>query len=483
MSSFINTNVSSLTAQRNLSVNQSSLANSMQRLSSGLRINSAKDDAAGLAISQRMTAQINGLDQAARNANDAISLSQTAEGALGSISDNLQRIRQLSVQAANGTNSASDRQAIQAEVTQLQQEINRVAGTTQFNGLNLLDGSLNDTAFQVGANANQTISMSISSAMGSALGNNKVASYTASTSSMAAAKGGTANNASTQTVTISGNGATSDDIAITAGETAKAIAAAINAAAGSTGVSATATTTATITNVGAGTATMTLTGAAAVDISATITDSTDLSALAQAVNAQSSTTGITATADKSGNLVLTSATGDDIKVQTSDTTSGVGMTAATLAGADGTGVTVDSTGVTVGGQLALNASSAFTVQSDVVDNIISGTSQSSSLNSVSSIDVSTAQGATDALGVIDSALNTINNQRANLGAIQNRFTSTITNLSTSTMNLTASRSSIQDADFAAETANLSRSQILQQAGVAMVAQANQMPQGVLALLR
>ena len=480
MSSFINTNVSSLTAQRNLSVNQSSLANSMQRLSSGLRINSAKDDAAGLAISQRMTAQINGLDQAARNANDAISLSQTAEGALGSIGDNLQRIRQLSVQAVNGTNSSSDRQAIQAEVTQLQQEINRVAGTTQFNGLNLLDGSLKDTAFQVGANANQTISMSISSAMGSALGNYKAAS-SAAVDGISAEMYGSANAVKSQNVAISGNGATSGAIAITAGETAKAIAAAINAAAGSTGVSATATTTATISNVQTGTATMTLTGAAAVEISATITDTADLSALAQAVNAQSSTTGITATADKSGNLVLTSITGDDIRA---NSYAGGAMGSAKIAGLTGSSMYIAFGDFTVEGHLSLNASSAFVVSGQGSnDTVFAANAASSSLNSLSSIDVSTAQGATDALGVIDSALNTINNQRANLGAIQNRFTSTITNLSTSTMNLTASRSSIQDADFAAETANLSRSQILQQAGVAMVAQANQMPQGVLALLR
>ena len=441
MSSFINTNVSSLTAQRNLSVNQSSLANSMQRLSSGLRINSAKDDAAGLAISQRMTAQINGLDQAARNANDAISLSQTAEGALGSISDNLQRIRQLSVQAVNGTNSASDRQAIQAEVTQLQAEINRVAGTTQFNGLNLLDGSLKDTAFQVGANANQTISMSISSALGSALGNNKVASSTAAWT-ISTAKFDVYNWVQSQDVTISGNGATSGTIAINNHDSAKTIAAAINAAAWATGVSASATTTATLSGVSAGTATMTLTGAASVTISATITNTSDLSALADAVNAQSSTTGITATADKSGNLVLTSATGDDIKVEINPNE---GMNYAELTGLIGPPRPLAfSYVVTVGGQLSLNASSAFVVSGQGSnDTVFAANAASSSLDSVSSIDVSTAQGASDALGVVDSALNTINNQRANLGAIQNRFTSTITNLSTSTMNLTASRSSIQ----------------------------------------
>src|SRR5512135_1188316 len=171
MAQIINTNMASLNAQRNLSTSQNALSVSLQRLSSGLRINSAKDDAAGLAISSRMTSQINGLNQAARNANDGISLAQTAEGALGTISDNLQRMRELAVQAANGTNSASDRTALQAEITQLVAEINRVASTTTFNGTNLLDGSLNNAQFQVGANANEVINAAITNASASAIGN------------------------------------------------------------------------------------------------------------------------------------------------------------------------------------------------------------------------------------------------------------------------------------------------------------------------
>ena len=171
MAAVINTNISSLNSQRNLTSSQASLATSLQRLSSGLRINSAKDDAAGLAISDRMTSQINGLNQAARNANDGISMTQTAEGGLATATDLLQRMRTLAVQAANGTNSASDRASLQEEVGQLQQELNRVANTTQFNGQNVLDGSLSNAQFQVGANANQTINFSIGNTQASAIGN------------------------------------------------------------------------------------------------------------------------------------------------------------------------------------------------------------------------------------------------------------------------------------------------------------------------
>ncbi|RTL24003.1 MAG: flagellin, partial [Burkholderiales bacterium] len=216
----INTNLNSLNAQINLNTNQNALSTAISRLSSGLRINGAKDDAAGLAISERFTSQINGLAQAARNANDGISLAQTAEGALGSIGNNLQRIRQLAVQSANATNSASDRTALQQEVTQLQQEIDRVATQTQFNGLNLLDGSFSAQQFQVGANANQTISISsINSARSSALG--VYQGFTLANQSIGTAS----NTAAALTVTVGGNPAVAlGSVAVDA----KAIAAAIN---------------------------------------------------------------------------------------------------------------------------------------------------------------------------------------------------------------------------------------------------------------
>jgi flagellin len=495
MASTINTNINSLTAQRNLGMSQASLTTSMQRLSSGLRINSAKDDAAGLAISDRFTSQIRGLNQAARNANDAISLSQTAEGALGGISTNLQRIRELAVQAANGTNSSSDRAAIQAEVKQLSDEIGRVAKATQFNGLNLLDGSLANTSFQVGANAGQTISMSVSSAKATDIGNNVIKSKTDAITVVSAAVAGFGNQAGDQDgVIISANGVSSDALAGTAAkDTGKTLATAINVAAAATGVTATAVTTATITGVNLGAATFTLISGddngvvrKSVDIAVTITDVNDLSAMAVAVNKQSATTGITAESDGKGNLILTDVDGYDISVSTTDATALTGMVAATLMGVDdaNTAVTVDAAGVTVGAQLTLSSKTGFTATdaADATVFAIAG-ANASTIASVADIDVSTVAGATSALATVDAALANISDQRAALGAVQNRFESTVNNLQTSAENLSASRSRIQDADFASETANLSRSQILQQAGTAMVAQANQLPQGVLALLR
>jgi flagellin len=497
MASTINTNINSLTAQRNLAGSQASLTTSMQRLSSGLRINSAKDDAAGLAISDRFTSQIRGLNQAARNSNDAISLTQTAEGALGSISANLQRIRELAVQAANGTNSSSDRAAIQGEVTQLSDEIGRVAGSTQFNGTNLLDGTLSNTAFQVGANAGQTISFGVASAKTTDLGNNTVVGQTA-VASLSASQAGFANgsNSTAQTgLTITANGVTTGTITTAAKDTAKTIAAAINAATPAVGVTAKAVTTATISGVGLGAATFTLISGgnagvtdATVDIAATITDANDLSALATAVNAKTATTGITATSDKLGNLVLTDVTGKDINVSTTDTTAGVGMVAAKMKGTEplANATTVGSAGansVTVGGQITLSSTNAFVVLGAVGSDIFATGTSASTVSSIADVDVSTVDGATKALDTVDAALAKISDQRAALGAIQNRFESTVSNLQMSSENLSASRSRIQDADFATETANLSRAQILQQAGTAMVAQANQLPQGVLALLR
>jgi flagellin len=487
MASTINTNVNSLTAQRHLSMNQASLSNSMQRLSSGLRINSAKDDAAGLAISERFTSQIRGLNQAARNSNDAISLTQTAEGALGGITGNLQRIRELAVQSANGTNSASDRAAIQAEVLQLSSEINRVATTTQFNGLNLLDGSLGAASFQVGANANQTIDVAVASAKASDLGSNTIK------------QGGTPGIISTATATaLNGNGGgaltlngNGQSVTIAAGSnpantSASTLAGLVNAQTATTGITASAVTTATVSAVTAGTVAFTIQGSnvAAISISATISSASDLADIAKAVNAQSVNTGITATSDKAGNMVLTSLTGDDIKLATGAVPGG--FSTATTVGRTGTAASAAigvSGTTTVGGDITFDSKSGFSIVA--ADATLTGTtgSNGSTTSKVSAIDVSTTAGATSALKVVDSALAQVSDQRAALGAVQNRFESTVNNLQTSAENLSASRSRIQDADFAQETANLSRSQILQQAGTAMVAQANQLPQGVLALLR
>jgi flagellin len=498
MASTINTNIASLTAQRNLASSQASLNTSMQRLSSGLRINSAKDDAAGLAISDRMTSQIRGLNQAARNANDGISLSQVAEGAMGSMSANLQRIRELAVQSANATNSTSDREALQQEVTQLKQEILRVATQTEFNGLKLLDGTYSGQQFQVGANANQTINVSVSSAMPADMGVNSASS--ALTGSISTATLGALNKVTADlgTITISGNGVTSDPFTIALNATGKTIATSINAVSAATGVVATAKTTATISGVSAGTVSFTLTGTGSKPITATVTSPNDLSAVAAAINKETATTNITATSDLLGNLVLTDADGNDIKVVTTQTAAlSIGMGTAKIRGTetpavialdagalDGGGAPVVGAGTaTVGAKLTLDSKSQFTVLGAIETTVFASGSVASGINSVATLDISTVANANDALKVVDAALSLVSSNRATLGAVQNRFLTTIENLNTTSENLSASRSRIQDADFAMETANLSRTQILQQAGTAMVAQANQLPQGVLALLR
>lgn len=506
MASTINTNIASLNAQRNLSVNTSSLQTSMQRLSSGMRINSAKDDAAGLAISDRMTSQVRGLNQAARNANDGISLSQVAEGAMASVSANLQRIRELAVQSANGTNTASDRVALQQEVAQLKEEIARVGGQTEFNGLKLLDGSFSTQLFQVGPNANQTIGVSISSALATDMGNYKVNTSTTtptiSTPTLSVGPLSTPANVLTakngfaaQTLTVSGNGAIKSTGLLdsaAAPVSAKQIATSVNAYTSDTGVTAVPSNKATISGIQqVGSVQFELMGAnnTPIVISATISDVRDLASVAQAVNSQTGATGITASSDKVGKLVLTNSTGDDIRVGNLGGAS-ASLTGASIQGVDNApaatiGAAASGTEVaTIGGSVTFNSSTGFSTASDVYGTLIENANSSgSTLSAVANIDVSTPAGSTDALRVVDAALLTVSSNRAKLGAVQNRFLTTIENLNTNSENLQASRSRILDADFAVETANLSRTQILQQAGTAMVAQANQLPQGVLALLR
>ena len=507
MAATINTNVQSLTAQRNLSTSQSSLATSMQRLSSGLRINSAKDDAAGLSISERMTSQVRGLNQAARNANDGISMAQTAEGALSSITDGLQRIRELSIQAANATNSASDRAALQNEVSQRVAEISRVGSQTQFNGLNLLDGSFTSQSFQVGANANQTIDIaSIGDARASALGGNvltadgtatgSVVAASATVNGVAAMVAGTAFTVST--TDAAGSVQTTAPITYAANAGANVIAGAINTAGAGAGVTATATNSATLSGLSAaGTVTFTLNTqtnattppdgtftAVSANISAVVTNQSDLSSLVSAINGQQSTTGITAEFSTAGNkssITLKTLDGRNI---------GIGAFANSTAGNDSvsfSGQTLTEAGTVAAvktGTISLSSGrGAISTANAGADVFAAAGTNNSSFESVAAVDISTAAGAQTALGTIDSALAQISGSRAALGAYQNRFDSVITNLQTTSENISASRSRIQDADFAAETANLSRAQILQQAGTAMVAQANQLPQGVLALLR
>jgi len=477
----VNTNVSSLNAQRNLNASQASLTTSMQRLSSGLRINSAKDDAAGSAISERFTSQIRGNDQAARNANDGISLAQTAEGDLDQIGSNLQRIRELAVQSSNASNSASDRASINNEATQLIAEIDRVASNSSFNGTKLLDGSFSAQSFQVGANntANDRITIaSIASAKSSALGVGSGSSYSTSMTALTATTA-TALTAGGLVLNGFNVGASSSDGVSSAEADSSAIAkaAAINAVSGSSGVTATvdATTLAvTATAVGGDTTGASINGvllgtAGVVSLSA---DATAAAAeMAAAINAVSNQTGVTATA--SGAVyTLTAADGRNITAAT--TAAGdSGLANATTHSSINLS-SASSGGITIGGTLFAAVGAAAVGNTAATATVGAG---------VSSLDLTTAAGAQAALATLDSAINTINTTRGSLGAYQNRFESTIASLQTTTENLTASRGRIKDADFAKETSNLSRAQVLQQAGTAMLAQANQSTQGVLSLLR
>ena len=382
MSQVINTNVMSLNAQRNLATSSGEMATSLQRLSSGLRINGAKDDAAGLAISQRFTAQIRGLSTAIRNAGDAVSLTQTAEGALGSVTSNLQRMRELAVQASNGTNSQTDRDALNVEYSQLRSEVQRVADQTVFAGLKLLDGSFSGVNFQVGANVGEVITIqSLANVSTGALGG----TFTRVEGSVAASS------------------MTSFATAIAAGG-------------------------------------LTINGTSVGAIAAAGSAQERAGQLVSAINAVSATTGVGASYDAAtGNFTLSS-----------------------------------------GAAINYGGASATVVLSGFAAGSVGTSTSTTGMNSTT---LSSFSGAQQAIGVLDNALTSVNSSRATIGSINSRFDSVIANLRSTTENLSAARSRIMDTDFAQETARLTRSQVLQQAGVAMLAQANAAPQQVLSLLR
>jgi len=617
MPAIINTNIASLNAQRNLSTSQSALATSLQRLSSGLRINSARDDAAGMAISDRMTSQIRGLNQAARNANDGVSLAQTAEGGLSALGDNLQRIRELAIQSANSTNSASDRASLNAEAQSLLAEISRVASTTQFNGLNLLDGSFTSSQFQVGANANQTISVSIAGARTTDLGSYQQTGTAVTSAAFTGANFTITPSGSTTATTIGvsvATGSTGNNLVTADSAAAKAVA--INAKTADTGVSAAATNslagTIPIARSGLASGALLVNGVSIGAISASTSAVTQGNSAATAINASTALHGVTAVANAStGALTLTAADGRNIEITSSPATaagaqaifnatgldasagtnasgneaesltfvnavegSGTGLTlgdsitldgityewntaAATVtsgrvkativaggtstdsitalndaiaaqyalgntalvgSAASATNLTLtsdrlgtgtvglvdatqtnvgsvasagaaaggtaaaDGTGVTTRGTLTLDSATGFTVAG--AEAAYAGLSTTSAaLATLATTNISTVTGANNALALVDGALSQVNTMRANLGATQNRFSNVVSSLTTSSENLSAARSRIQDTDFAAETAQLTRNQILQQAGTAMLAQANQLPNTVLTLLR
>ncbi len=527
MSLVINTNIASLNAQQNLTNSGLSLQTSLQRLSSGLRINSAKDDAAGLAISDRFTTQINGLNQAIQNANDGISLAQTADGALQEVTNNLQRIRQLAVQAANATNSTSDRQSLDAEVQQRIAEITRIATQTSFNNRNVLDGTFGNAQFQVGANVGQTISVGLNtSASANAIGSfvnsagNQVTNTVASTGSTIAGYtlatsaasyvgvNGTAFNGSNFTINGTAVQAAVSSATNTqqSSDSAYAAAQAINAT-NINGVTASADTKLTFNKLSSGNFldltygsgntssigyTLNINGQDVYSTGAqTGTLHVTVDTAVQAINQYSTTTGVVASKDTTGNLVLEAADGRNIQVKETNTdTVGAGTNNNTLATVFGTSAaTVDSASIagnsstlTYRGQVTLTSGAAV----NLGGTIATAGFTSSVLNAsgaLSSQSVSTVAGANNTILSVDSALTAIDTLRGTFGAIQNRFQSTIANLGTSTQNLSAARSRVQDADFAAETSNLTRAQILQQAGTSILAQANALPQGVLKLLQ
>lgn len=459
----IRTNIASLNAQRNLQRTQGTLDRCIQRLSSGFRINSAKDDAAGLAISDRMTAQIRGLNQAARNANDGISLAQTAEGALQEATNLLQRMREIAIQAANDTNSDTDRQSLQAEVIQLKAEINRIAETTQFNGKNVLDGSMSNATFHIGANANQVINVSIGDARGTSIG----AYQTASTQDQDALAAGV-NYAVADLVVLGSKGSATATIAVD--DSAKQAAEAVNAVTVNTGVTASARTTVDITFSGDDTYSFKINGET---VTGTVFGG-DLSTVAEGINAQSATTGVTATLnDAKDQITLTDNDGDNIAV-----TDFASVGAGTMDFGSVLAVT-DAGTAYAKGSITLESSLGFAI----TDNLDAFASDVGTLSKISDVDVTTGTNANNALSVVDKAIEKIDSIRADLGAVQSRFEATIANLQNVSENLSAARSRIMDADFAAETAELTKAQILQQAGVAMLAQANILPQTVLSLLQ
>lgn len=494
MGLYINTNTASINGRRRLTQSSNAMARSFERLSSGLRINSASDDAAGLAISNRMTAQIRGLDQAVRNSNDGISLTQTAEGALNETTNILQRMRELAVQAASDHNNATDRQSLQEEISQLIAEVDRIAENTNYNGLKLLNGDIVSTVFQVGANVGETLDLGI----------RKMDSEELSRQMRRVSKGGVDTNFaidSTNSLQLAGvdirESVATDDMLSTSNKAGSAIskAAAINDAFDFTGVRAISGPT-TVGGafdtgvIGGGTLNetiyITINGIKVSGFSIEANDSSD--ALVDAINAKYDETGVLAKIDATSQLVLTAEDGRNIEI---------GYNEAGDLGDQYQAVTGLSAGV-YGGQLTIQSNDGFEAvfgSNDVNDSLgqirhdtppqtgsgvaIFGSNTEFSVNDV---DITSRSGANVALDIIDLAIEQISSQRAELGAIQNRLESTINNLTTNSENLSASRSRILDADFAAETANLSRNQIIQQAGVSILAQANQQPQIALSLI-
>jgi flagellin len=516
ISGIINTNVNALNTLNALGSTSSSLSTYIQQLSTGKQINGPADNPAGYAISQRFQTQINGLNQAVSNGNQAVSLVQTATGALQNETNLLQQIRTIAVQSANGSNTAQDRASLQGVVSQLLAQVSTIATQTQFNGQNILDGTFSGQQFQVGANANQVINVSIGNTNTTAIGLNTGVIATGGTVYSGAASTGvsgvvtnngyglayamTAGTAAPTTGAF-GTGTTSLSISGSVGtgtvnfssvESASQIAGDINKLSSQTGVNATANTSVNF-KVTNGTYSFGLSSSgsggagATVNITANVANG-DLSSLTSAINNQTAQTGITASVDVNGNLTLTQGQGNNISISNFSTTD----SGATLTAVDAAGAAVGGAGQTLGGATAPNTNALIQgfvqVQSttgfslDSAGSAALGLKSASELTAVSSVNVSTVQGANQALSIIDQAINNLNQQGGALGAIQNRIQASVQNSQTTATNLQAAQSVVQDANIAQATTQLSKYQILQQAGISTLAQANSLQQSYLKLL-
>nr|WP_111299421.1 flagellin [Paracoccus saliphilus] len=491
----INTNIGALSAQANMTRVNNQLNNAMTRLSTGLRINAAKDDAAGMAIGEKMTSQIMGLNQAVRNATDGKNLIDTTESAHVEVSNMMQRLRELAVQSANDTNTSSDRGNIVGESRQLIAEINRVSETTTFNGMKVMDGTFSGKQFQIGADANTAVAINVESTRATEIG-----AFTMR-SNVNVVQAGASSIAAGTTLVISGH-AGSAEVAQTAGMSAKDLAAAVNAETSKTGVSANAGTVAKLSGLAEGQLTFSLNGSAIgpVSISQDASGALDLRSLRDAINAKTTESGVTAKmGDNNSEIILTDSTGANLNISNFDSDDGAGAdltlnvdvlssdgsAAANATFTSATTVT-DGQDATVTGQVTMSSTKVFSVHSsDITADaaFFEGSNNASTLEKLAEIDLSTAEGAGKAINVIDAALSKISQSRSDLGAISNRLDSTISNLTNISTSTQAAKSQIMDADFAAESTNLARGQILSQAATAMLAQANASKQNVMSLLR
>jgi len=487
----VNTNIASITTQGNLNKAGGALATSMQRLSSGLRINSAKDDAAGLQIANRLTSQINGLGQAVKNVNDGISIAQTAEGAMQASTDILQKMRTLALSSATGSLSADDRKSNNDEYQALTAELTRISQTTTFGGQKLLDGSYGTKAIQVGANANETINLSLENVAANNIGSQQIKSVaiTPTENGIGSAAG---------TITVTGNGQVSSAIAVPVGASAQSIASKMNGAIG--GLTATASTEVQIevdnaafttgaTPAAAATFSMTVNGQ-----TVTMTGVTSQAGLADQLKSNAAKLGISVNFDEAKKtLSVKSDTGENIEFGA--VAAGAASAAAiTIKSKDGSGAyptgagtaLSDTTKMTATGQVSLDSSKGYSLSGDGVGGLFgaaAATTAASTKTTIANTDVTSADMAQNALSVIDKAIGTIDSVRSGLGATQNRLTTTADNLQNIQKNSTAARSTVQDVDFAAETAELTKQQTLQSASTAILSQANQLPSAVLKLLQ